>query len=108
MDEIKLKFKEWDCILKSSYYMNGRKALTLVEDDIMASPIATCTTNLVDDLCPDDCAYIKDYSENEGMVDILIDEGIIYPGPVDVVKSGFVVIGLYTLTEKTLKLFDES
>ena len=102
---MKVKFKQWDCVLVPRWYDNGRKALSLVGDPDR-EPIATASVNLFDAACPDDCMYIKDYSENEGMADALILADVIYPTVITTVPSGFVTISLYQLTTKGLKIFE--
>lgn len=102
---ITMKFKEWDCIVRPAHYGNGRKALELVENGPLEERIAVATVNLDGTVCPDHCAYIKDYSENEGMVTALIMNGLIKPRAVMTVQSGHVTVGLYRFTEKALNLF---
>ncbi len=100
----KMQFKNWKCHVVPSFYANGRKALMLHED---GSLCATATVNVVAHSCEDNCVYIKDYSENEGMVDALVESGLIKPQAVHFVSSGYVTIGMYELTKKTLDLFDK-
>lgn len=50
---------------------------------------------------------IKDYSENEGMVEFLQKMGIIENDPVDAEQSGFIVIPYYKLTESGKELYTE-
>ncbi len=101
---MELQFKEWKCIVVPAYYGNGRKALKLNQDSTN-EPIAVATVNVVDFPCSDDCVYIKDYAENEGMVEALIKADIIHPEAIHSVPSGYVMIGMYKLTNETLKLF---
>jgi hypothetical protein len=85
METIKtVKFSQWDCLVIKGQYRNNRVALSLVaasddpENDISAGePIATATVNLVNEDIPDGYAAIKDYSENEGMLDALVKAGIV-------------------------------
>lgn len=102
---MKIKFKEWDCILVPGQYSNGRKAISL-QDINNHEPITTGSVNIVDIPCPDDCMFIKDYSENEGMANALITAGFIDPVVLNTVKSGWVDISLYQITEEGLKLFE--
>lgn len=76
MEQRKVKFKEWDCILETGFYGNGRLALSLI-DEHNGEPVATCTVNLPDEPIMNDHVFIKEYSENKGMIDALTKSGII-------------------------------
>jgi len=95
MNEIKIRFKEWDCLLKFSQYSNGRPAIELI-GEFDFSPIAKATINLPDIDLKKDEVCIKDYSENEGMLKTLINSGIVSV-PIAFVKSGFVKIPIVKL-----------
>lgn len=66
---------------------------------------STATTNLITrgDI-PPGCVAIKDYTENEGMVDLLIQNGYIEPEPIWHVASGYVQIPVHWLTQEALDL----
>lgn len=86
-------FKNYKCEVSTSHYKNGRVALLLSED---GQPITVATVNLPDeDLKPNEVA-IKNYSENEGILDALIEAGIV-ESPHDVRFSGFVIIPICRL-----------
>lgn len=72
----KVRFKQWDCVLRRGTYANGRIALYL-EDAETFENIAKCTVNIDGVPLKDDEAFIKDYSENEGMLDALLDSGAV-------------------------------
>jgi hypothetical protein len=74
--------------LQRKRYHNGNVSLTLIEAR-EHYPYATCTVN-VDGLEEGEVA-IKNYSENTGMLNFLISEGIIEP-PHRSVNSGYVRI----------------
>lgn len=69
-------FMNWDCYIKFGQYQNGRIAMQLfdVEDH---EPVCTVTVNLPDEDVPDGYVLIKDWSENEGIYDVLHKAGII-------------------------------
>ncbi len=75
-----MKFKpknseeEYSLSLKKKTYASGGINLSLI-DDADGMPYASCTVN-VPDLALDEVA-IKDYSENEGIYDLLVDNNII-------------------------------
>jgi hypothetical protein len=91
---VKVKFMEYDCILKEESYMNGSLALVL-EDANDGEPVATCSINLEEyGLIPDPGkVFIKEYSENKGMTQALIDAGVIERGvvPIDIGEHGSLV-----------------
>jgi hypothetical protein len=62
---------------------------------------ATATTRLAQPLPPDMVA-IKDYSENAGIQQALIDAGVIEPEPWGWVDSGYVRVYIFPLTESFL------
>jgi hypothetical protein len=71
-----VKFKEWNCVAVFEKYRNGRTAIQLMDAED-GSPIATATVNLPDFPLAEDRVAIKDYSENEGMLDALVEAGIV-------------------------------
>ena len=95
MPNVNVKFKVWDTIVRREEYANGRTALVLV-DALDGSPIATASVNLPDVELAEDEVCIKDYSENEGMLDALVREGIVSE-TVRHVPSGFVTIPICKL-----------
>jgi len=95
-----VQFKQWHCQLKfEEYANNNRVCINLVnadpitEDDIEwpagTVPIATATVNISHVPLTADEIIIKNYSENEGMLNVLVEAGIISK-PDRYVKSGFV------------------
>ena len=100
-------FKSWNCTAIGTYYGNHRKAIKLV-DAKTDEMIAVATVNLPDHSIPEDCVFIKNYSENETMVKSMMEAGIIKPFNLGFVQSGYVKIPLYMLTEKALyELWDQ-
>ena len=70
--EIKVRFKQWDCIIGKGKYGNGRIALQLIDAND-GSMVAVATVNLPDvELNPGEI-IIKNYSENEGMLNTLYE-----------------------------------
>ena len=55
-------------------YPNGRLALTIEDDE---GEIARCTTNVASAQLAEGEVLIKDYSENEGMLAMLISAGVV-------------------------------
>ena len=81
-------------VVVAKYAENNNTCLSLVdlEDN---SPVAKITVNLSNDL-PDDQAFIKSWSENIGMLDWCVKQGIVTE-VIDVVKQGYVSIPLCKL-----------
>ena len=84
-----IKFRQRICIIKIGSYANNRTALQLVDAE-NGEPITTATVNIVavsDDefnkiastvICEkDQLLFIKDWSENEGILQALVDQNII-------------------------------
>ena len=85
-----VKFKHWNCEIRVFHYNNGRTALQLVDAET-SEPIATATVNVPDAYLAENEVLIKDYSENKGMLKVLVDAGIVTDTG-ERVKSGFVSI----------------
>lgn len=74
---MKVKFKRWTGeIVQSNYQNNNRIALSLV-DIHDGSCIAIATVNVITERLAENEVIIKDYSENEGMYQALLDAGVI-------------------------------
>lgn len=79
---VKVRFGNWDCELKRLQYNNRRTALQLVawedQDDVYEGDlIATCTVNIPEIDLEESEVIIKDYSENEGMLNSLLDANVV-------------------------------
>ncbi len=59
-------------------------------------PVATCTVNMPDLALAENEICIKDYSENDGMLDFLVKEGIVEDTG-KMVSSGYVQIPICRL-----------
>lgn len=91
MQVTNLKFKGWNCYLDvATYQHGGRIALQLFEHGT-GDYIAVATVNMPDhQLTPSEVA-IKNYSENEGVLDLLIEAGVLRE-PHRYVRNGFVTL----------------
>lgn len=87
-----INFQGYECKVRRNWYLNGNTYLELFTED---GPYAIATTNLGKEL-PEDQAYIKNYSENIGMLEALQDAGIVTE-VIGWVPSGFVLIPLCQL-----------
>lgn len=70
------RFREFNCVAEYPTYINGGTAIYLVDADDH-SPIAVASS-WIEGLTDGEIA-IKDYSENEGMLDVLLQAGLITP-----------------------------
>jgi hypothetical protein len=89
----RIRFLQYACVLEISKYRTGELRLELVDEDDF-SPVATASV-LVPGLLEGEVA-IKDYSENEGMLQTLLDARVI-ASPHRYVTSGYVIIPVTTL-----------
>jgi formylmethanofuran dehydrogenase subunit D len=83
-----MRYKEWDVKIIFSKYNNDRVAIVLV-DAIDGEQIAVGTVNIPEAPIANDEVIIKDYSENEGMLQFLIDNKIV-ENTGNYIDSGFV------------------
>ncbi len=93
---MKVKFLKWNCEVVCDKYHNGRTAIQLVasendEDVCEGEPIATATVNIPSASLASDEVLIKNYSENEGLLEILTKANIVKPTG-RFIDSGFVSI----------------
>ena len=72
-----VRFRNQDCPIEQLYYGNDRTALKLLCED--GSPMAVATVNPPDDDLPEGHVFIKNWSENEGMLDALVVAGVVEP-----------------------------
>lgn len=93
---MQMRFNNWNCNVIRQEYQNGRTAIQLVaacedsENDIYeGDPIASATVNIPTANLSSDEVLVKDYSENEGMLEALIAANIVEPTG-RFVNSGFV------------------
>ena len=89
---MKIKFSsgEWDCRLAWLTYQNNGNVAIVANDMEDGSPVGVLTVNTYEDL-PNDVVAIKDYSENEGVLQSLIDNGVV-DEPEDWIQTGFVKV----------------
>lgn len=71
-----VNFKGHNCVIKSSKYTNNDNLALVLLDNESGELIAHVTVNS-DKKFPSDVAILKDYSENEGLLDVIIESGLI-------------------------------
>lgn len=104
-----MKFKKWDCAVELGKYSNGRLAISLVSahnnedlDIYQGEPIATATVNVPDIYITSSQVIVKDYSENEGILKFLQENGFVSE-KTTTHSLGFVDV---YVAEKTAKLLE--
>lgn len=91
-----VKFKKWNCIVeKTMYQSNDRTCLELTQVET-GEPIAVATVNVPEYNLPDGHVLIKDYSENEGIAEALVNAKIIEPTN-ESIEMNWVTIKMYKL-----------
>ncbi len=73
---MEVQFKKWLCLIEFREYMNGRTAIQLVHA-VDGEPMLVATVNLPEDELESDEVFIKDWSENSGVYDVLVEAGVI-------------------------------
>ena len=93
-----------NCSFVGGRYMNGNLAIRMISDE--EGPIATCTVNMGVRV-PWPLVCIKGWSENQGMDEFLIQEGIVNGDVVDEIAGPHVTAKVYCLTEKGKEIFKD-
>ena len=71
-----MKFQEWNCLVQySNYKVNNQKAIRLVDAED-GCPIATASVCIDYDFNNNETA-IKNWSENEGMLEALVKNSVV-------------------------------
>lgn len=76
--KLKTQYSEWNVDLSWGQYSNGRRALELVDSED-GCPIMVATVNVPQAQLSEKETIIKDYSENEGVLQFLQENGIVGP-----------------------------
>ena len=94
--------EELSVMVNVRMYNNGRPALELLEEDLEygLTPYATATVNLPDVLLQPNEVLIKDYAENEGILQFLVENNIVTPTQ-NGVQSGYVWIPVCILNPES-------
>ena len=99
---VKFMFNGREFIIYPAKYSNNNNLALLFrrEEDDESDYYGVISVNTALTL-PNDMAAIKDYSENEGVFEALISQGII-TGPVRYISSGYVSIPVVKVVHKEL------
>jgi hypothetical protein len=79
-----------ECILRKDTYVNGRVALLLYEKE-SGEPYTSLSVNLPDVKMAADEVAVKDWSENYGILDQMVEQGVVSK-PLRYSWSGYVKI----------------
>jgi uncharacterized protein YhdP len=93
-------FLGYRCSVIIGQYEDERISIQL-EDKKDGIPVATASVNLIDVPMKEDEVAIKDYSENAGMLEILVNADIISM-PFKYADNGFVQIPICKITRNVL------
>jgi hypothetical protein len=80
---------EKECYIKWDRYSNGRIAMQI--KNVLGEAICMASVNLPYVSLPNGCVFIKDYSENEGLLAALEQAGVVERTDVEV-PTGFVTV----------------
>jgi len=100
----KVEFLGYNCSLQLAQYPSGDKAIQLISN---GEPIARATVYVEGVQLGDDEACIKDYSENEGMLDALLKAGIAV-NVTRMVQANYATVPVVQLSADVLSQFKES
>lgn len=98
--KINFSTKEYDCCLKWLSYNNGNVAIVAC-DAKSGLPVGKLTVN-TPEILPPDAVAIKNYSENDGVLESLIDNGVVSEIQ-HYIPSGYVQIPVCIILNKLEK-----
>lgn len=92
---LKTPYETYNVSLKTGKYTDGRTFLQLIDTED-GCPVMMATVNIPDAHLEKDEVIIKNYSENEGVLEFLIENGIVSK-PLRTVSSGWVTCPIVKL-----------
>lgn len=87
----KSRYGEWKVYVVLDIYATSSRYVIRLLDHFDGSPVCTATVNIPDILMADDEVLIKNYSENEGVLAFLQENGIVGPVLEDI-STGHVTV----------------
>lgn len=94
-----VKFKNYNCEIRFSKYVNNNRTAIGLFDTENGENVAIATINMPDEYLKEDEVIIKDYSENEGMLDCLVEAGIISE-PIRLARAGYQLANVCKLLKR--------
>jgi hypothetical protein len=107
---LKIGRYEWTGYFVADRYYNDSTIALSFMDAEEHDPIATITTQKnfsLHGLDKDRTILIKDYSENAGVRQSMIDNGLIEPEPIKIIASEWVELYAHTITNKLYELIKD-
>lgn len=102
---MRVKFKKWNCIVRWSMYRENNNIAIQLIDENTKELISVATTN-TGRKNEEFKVQIKDYSENEGMWQSLVDAGVIKDKIINTIPTGYVEVKVAELTEEAKQDFE--
>lgn len=93
------------CVLEYCKYQCGQTRISMVTEE--GKPMHIATVAIPDVHIDDDEVIIKDYSENEGIYNCLVTEGVVHPHH-RTIRSGFVELYVCKLTQAVIDQLKET
>ena len=103
---MKVKFKDWNCIIEWSVYSQNNNIAIKLLDENTKELVAIATTN-TSEKTDWGKIQVKDWSENRGMWEALVNAGVIESEPVEKITSYFVQVKVGKLTKQAEEEFME-
>ena len=94
-----IQFEGFTCHIEYLKYQNTNRTAIQLLDATEGDPVAMATINMPEVKLEENEVIIKDYSENEGILDVLISEGIVERTG-KTVSTGFVTCQICKLLNK--------
>lgn len=91
-----IEFQQWLCTVEKTTYKDNNRTALVLKDSYDDDEVAIATVNIPNYPLKDDEVIIKDYSENEGMLEILMKAEIV-SAPIDYVQQGHVLFPICKL-----------
>lgn len=98
MENPRINFRGWDCRIKVGRYPATDQIYIQLVDADDGSPVATASVAVGEVSIDPDKVIIKNWSENEGIADALIDAGVIGE-PITEIPTGFVTASVHKLID---------
>ncbi|MCJ0567143.1 hypothetical protein MMJ46_07845 [Enterococcus cecorum] len=101
---MKVKFKNWECIIEWSLYLENDNIAIILLDEKTKELVTFATTN-TSEKTDWTKIQVKDWSENRGMWEALVNAGVIESEPVEKITSYFVQVKVGKLTKQAEEEF---
>lgn len=96
---MKVKFKDWNCVIEWSVYLENNNTAIVLLDEKTKELVTFATTN-TSEKTDWTKIQVKDWSENRGMWEALVNAGVIESEPVEKITSYFVQVKVGKLTKQ--------